>query len=239
MNLVLLHGFWGQPSDWDLVLESLKKPLNDEQVFVPDLYKHPKLSPEYSFAQWSHNFLQTLNERFGDQELDLIGYSMGGRLALHALVTQAKRFRRTLLLSTRLNLGSLVKDERIQWTEKWSSRFKALDWTELSTLWEDQEVFVNSLPGRTRRTEDSLRTGLVQSLNAWSVLKHEFTLRQLEELPCEVDWFFGASDQKFHSVMKDLQTSRLKGQKKLIDRAGHRILWDRPDVVAQWIQGVK
>ena len=233
MSLVLLHGFWGQPSDWQPVLDQVKVPV---EVYAPDLYKDPFLTPNFSFSQWTKNFLENLEQRFKGRPLDLVGYSMGGRLALHAVCKRPELFKRVLLLSTRPHLKKSAFEERRQWIERWAQTFSEANWLELQKAWDQQEVFSGSEP-LPRRTDESLRAGLVDSLKNWSLLNHDFTPLELEQLPLSMDWYFGASDQKFASVMKDLQSSCLKGQKKLIEQAGHRILWDRPDVVARWLEG--
>jgi 2-succinyl-6-hydroxy-2,4-cyclohexadiene-1-carboxylate synthase len=233
MRLCLLHGFWGQPDDWQKVLLNLS---NKDDVFIPNLYNEGPLSPDFSLAEWTKNFLRLLEKRWSGQTIDLVGYSMGGRLALHAVKQRPDLFRRVLLISTRPGLHKSEVPERLDWVEKWKDQFTSATWSSLLNNWDGQEVFKGTeIIGH--RCDDNLRPYLAESLDKWSLINHEVNWDDLQNLPESVDWYFGATDQKLQSVLKDLQLLGVKGQKKTIDGAGHRILWDRPEEIAQWIEG--
>lgn len=232
MNLCLLHGFWGQPSDWQRVLPLLKQ--QDYDFFIPDLYSKSPLDPRHSLEQWTENFLRVLEKKWGNEPCDLVGYSMGGRLAMHAALKRPERFRRVLLLSTRPGLMESEKESRQQWVEEWREKFRRDTWSHLIEGWDAQEIFNYSEP-IGRRCEDTLRPYLVRSLENWSLLHHSVDWFSMKQAPKNIDWYFGELDEKFLPVVKGLKEYGVQGE-VATGPGGHRILWEAPEVVAQWIR---
>ncbi|MGE0527992.1 MAG: alpha/beta fold hydrolase [Bdellovibrionales bacterium] len=233
MTTVLLHGFWGHPQDWNQVLQAL--PL-EIPVWIPDLYETGPLAPPTPLAKWVENFLSELERRFGAEEsVQLVGYSMGARLALNAWVREPRRFARALLLSAAPYISSTERAEREQWEEDWSQRFLSQSWSELQSAWQDQPVLATSAPVE-RRQSDELRERLAGSLKNWSVRHHPFGIDETKALPASVDWAFGAMDQKYSRVAKTLRELPVRGQIIRVPNAGHRLLTDAPAEIAAWIK---
>lgn len=226
---VLLHGFWGEPRDWADVIARL--PLGEE-VWAPDLFEDGPLSPEHKLEEWVDSFLQQLRART-DRPVRLVGYSMGGRLALNACARRPEAFTRTLLLSAAPSLNGQTADDRAVWEREWSNRFLVEEWEALERAWQDQPVLRASAPQPRRRSE-ALRARLGAALANWSPRHHRaFDARAL---PATVEWAFGASDQKYVSVAKSLQALPVKGQVFVIPDAGHRLVTDASRFVADWIE---
>ncbi|MDD9988048.1 MAG: alpha/beta fold hydrolase [Spirochaetaceae bacterium] len=80
---VLLHGFLGEPADWQPVIDRLAGRL---QCVAPPLVEHPTLAS-----------LETAIRRAVPGPAVLIGYSMGARLALHLLLRDPNRYRAGVL----------------------------------------------------------------------------------------------------------------------------------------------
>ncbi len=228
---ILLHGFWGQPGDWRLVLEKL--PLT-EAALAPDLYEPGKLAPNHTLQEWTENFLNYLDKEAGHDPVQIVGYSMGARLALNAIVARPERFSRALLLS-----GAPVapKDiDRGPWERQWMEKFMSQPWAELESSWDDQPVFKGSgvLP---RRRAEPLREMLPLSLSNWSPTLHPFGWEEVKSLGSRVDWAYGALDQKYMDVAKTLRELPVRGQITIIPNAGHRLTSDASEFIARWISG--
>src|SRR5437764_3688750 len=99
--ITALHGFLGLPTDWDFLRRA------GFEVITPDLRHIP-------------------------QEGDtLLGYSLGGRLAWHALLGGA-RYRNAVIVSAGLG----VEDQkRIEQDEHWARRFEHGEWYALMRDW--------------------------------------------------------------------------------------------------------
>lgn len=232
MTTVLLHGFWGQPQDWSAVIQRLGL---TTQVIAPDLYEPSELSPQYELKEWTRHFLHWLKENAGQAPVQIVGYSMGARLALNALMTEPQRFHRALLLSGAAGFPPEALAGREEWERLWREKFLSQPWPELESAWQDQSVFAGSQATPRRRSEN-LREWLGLCLENWSVRRHEFTLQDLKSLGSRADWAFGALDQKYVSFAKTLQDLPVQGQITVIPNAGHRLITDAPDFIADWIE---
>src|ERR1041385_1856831 len=69
----------------------------------------------------------------------LLGYSMGGRLALQALIEGAN-FDRAVIVSAGLNLEE-GRDERRARVDAWAKRFESDPWDDVMRDWNAQPVF--------------------------------------------------------------------------------------------------
>jgi pimeloyl-ACP methyl ester carboxylesterase len=83
--VILIHGFAASNYDWIYLTPELIK--NGYQVVAPDLIGHGNSSKPtdpacYTFCALYQNFLTWIDEFGIDQELTLIGHSMGGLVAL-------------------------------------------------------------------------------------------------------------------------------------------------------------
>jgi len=232
MLTVLVHGFWSGPVDWNNVLKAL--PLGQE-VWTPDLYEPGPLGPHHNLNEWTSHFLDELQDRAKGTPVQAVGYSMGGRLLTNALTRNPKVFHRALVLSAYPMPMDKGREERIQWELDWRQRFLEDGWEELEQEWQEQSVFKGSTPA-PRRHSAVLREMLGQSLINWSPTQHEFSVNDVKYLPSSVDWAFGASDQKYLSVAKDLAKLPVQGQITLIENAGHRLPYDASQWIATWIE---
>ena len=135
--LVLLHGFMGRGADWAAVLESAAFGLepsgrrSQAEVWAPDLPGHGAAlaleAEAYSMDGAAARVLEDVAE-----PADVVGYSMGGRLALHIAVTRPEAVRRLVLVSA--SPGLRTADER--------AARRALDAQRAADLGADLEGFL-------------------------------------------------------------------------------------------------
>ena len=98
---VLLHGFSGSSLDWAEIATKLRA--MDRGVVAIDLVGHGKTqSPpdpaRYTLAETARD-LDEIASRLGVSEADWVGYSMGGRVALHVALAHPTRVRSLVLES--------------------------------------------------------------------------------------------------------------------------------------------
>lgn len=197
MNIYAIHGFLGRPADWSI----LQFPHQ-----AVDLHEFPVSS----LQEWAKAFNATT--KGGGI---LIGYSMGGRLALHAL--QNGPWKAAILIATRWNIPN--KQERLLKDEAWAHRFEHDAWHEVMQDWNNQEVFKGSV-APPREEQHYNRKWLSSALRKWSLGHQEVGLPKVPTL-----WIYGENDQP-HSV---------PGKHVCIPHAGHRVLWDQPSCVRREI----
>src|SRR5205085_576420 len=127
--IVALHGFLGRASDWDFLRDA---GLEVEARELDDIPPH------------------------GDV---LLGYSMGGRLALQALLDGAA-YRRAVIVSAGLGIeDDAERASRRASDERWAQRFERDEWESLMRDWNAQPIFGGHAPVRRERDFDRARLG--------------------------------------------------------------------------------
>lgn len=233
MTTVLLHGFWGQPQDWNPVLQRLSLGVS---VWTPNFYEPGSMAPHHSLDEWVNHFVEEVTNRFGHEPVQLVGYSMGGRLALAVLKKHPNFFKRALILSAHPGLKADEVSAREHWESEWLEKFASLSWDELNEQWQEQSVLQSSQPLPRRYGDGVFREMLRQSLAHWSPRFQTWDEKFLQSLPGAVDWAFGALDQKYANLAKTLQNVPVQGQISVIPNAGHRLIGEATSFVVDWIE---
>lgn len=205
MGVVCLHGFLGRGSDWDFL------PFEHR---APDLFAAPI---DASMAAWAREF------EVGAEDA-LIGYSMGGRLALHLLLT--RRLRRAVIVSAGLGLES-GREERRAVDERWARRFEADPWDGVIRDWNAQPLFGgHELP---RAEHDFDRSALAAALRLWSPAAQEPLAARLAQIETPVLWIAGERDEKYVREGERAVAALPDARLWICPGAGHRVPWEQPE----------
>jgi len=190
MVITCLHGFLGNPRDWDFLRDAgfaIETPPLDA---IPD---------------------------HGDI---LLGYSLGGRLALRALLAGAN-YNRAILVSTGLGIeGEEARAARRASDEAWAQRFESEDFDAAMADWNAQPVLAGPALHRTRDDYDP------RALREWSSGALPPVASRLHELTIPILWIAGARDSKY--VAEAERAASLVGRAVIVKDAGHRVPWEQP-----------
>lgn len=231
INLASLHGFLGTPSDWELVQSSfMVSPLARRfEWWSVDYFKTPILSPQWPLAEWARHFNQKMQLKFSEGPRVLIGYSLGGRLALQALRAQPDLYQAVICIST--NPG-LTKDkeraERRQNDLQWSQKFFKTPWPQLMQEWNAQPVFRDSQREPSREEANYDRELLSKALTSWSLSQQEDFRSLICEQQQKILWLSGDKDIKFLSLAMELKRLCPALATETISHSSHRVLFDNP-----------
>ena len=106
--LILLHGFMGDASDFDKIADKLQ---DQFYCIALDLPGHGKTvssdHSEYSIEKTSESIIQFLNSQ-NIKQANLLGYSMGGRIAYYLLTKYLNTFLLMLLFGKHYRIDSHV-----------------------------------------------------------------------------------------------------------------------------------
>lgn len=224
--IVFLHGFLGSPSEFGPVVEHLA----GQQIFLPDLYTPGPLDPTHSFAQWVTHFTDWLDSKAISKPW-VVGYSMGGRLALHLATLAPGHVRGVTAVSAHPGIENReAQTQRAQWEAQWLKIFQNESFAEAIKQWQAQEVFTHS---ERAVVDPHLDPRLVAaSMTNWSTARHAFSSEQLLKPICPVSWVVGRRDTKY----LELLTAFLRGRPSdltVIEEAAHRVHLDAPKALAQ------
>lgn len=199
MKLVFLHGFLGSPQDWEGVIKHL---------------------PEFTCKALSYPFQIPQNSI-------LIGYSMGGRIALRSSYPK-------ILLSTHPGLTTPEeKAERWRLDQLWIQKLQQEPLESFLKAWYAQPLFDSlrthpAFPEALSRRLKQDPEVLAQMLGQESLAHQEFTL------PGAI-FLHGQFDPKYAQLYKNLNIPSLE-----ISDAGHAAHLENPQGCAEAIrQGIK
>lgn len=238
IKILSLHGFLGQPTDWDLIQSYLMvSPLAHRfEWWSVDYMKDPQLTPDHDFQNWATHFNQQVRARFPTGPRILLGYSLGGRLALQALKAAPDLFDGAVLVSTNPGLQrDKEKQDRLLSDQQWAARFLELPWSELMQAWNAQAVFKDSLAEPRRIESEYDRTRLTQALTEWSLARQEDLREVITQQAAKILWISGEKDIKFVSIAMELQKRSLALKTETVSKSSHRVLFDQPGELAQKI----
>lgn len=210
-TLVFLHGFFGSPKDWQDVVEICSK-------------HYICICPDLTNPGWRYE----LPSRFG-----LIGYSMGGRIALPMLFDDNLNIFGAVIASASLGLKSNAEREtRLKADLEVAQRLRTEPIHSLLQEWYAKDLFKSFRNSRAFVKVLERRQAIdpivwAQILEDTSVAKQPNYEEKLKD--CKVPYLlvYGELDDKY-------VTNAPKGS-RLIKDAGHAIHLEQPRILAQEI----
>lgn len=242
VDFIFLHGFLGLPSDWDEVINNVKAELEENSIevtaHVPDYFNRPNLGPKNSLDKAASEFLNWCFSNTSNQRKILIGYSLGGRIALHIFEKNPDLFERFICVSAHPGFKPFQDDEikeRDARDHFWADLFLHHNWPELLQKWNEQSAFDGSDFEPTRDGEQFRRDLLSKSLVNWSLSKQADKRLVLRKYHKKITWVVGERDKKFIELTRSLVKEVADLKVEIISEAGHRVLFDNPFDLARSI----
>jgi len=175
----------------------------------------------------------------------LVGYSMGGRIALHALLAENSPWDAAVIISAHPGLETEEeKCERRIKDADWSVKCLHADWEPFLEEWQNQSILQSSAaassalcdrtPLRLRRKE------IARSFLDWSLGAQDNLWPRLPQIEIPVLWLTGESDEKFTAIAARACPLMTRARHQIIAGAGHRLPWEQPQAfqqaIADWIK---
>lgn len=226
-----LHGFLGRPSDWQVVQSQIA-----QSSTAIDLFGDDQWSPQIPIRHWGGKFnaalLKSRGMELSEQNI-LVGYSMGGRLALGAFFADNSFWNKLILISSNPGMELSEKSERKKMDSQWALRFSNEDWKSLIEAWNAQSVFRESANEPLRLEADFRREDLARALTNWSLSEQEDFRGRMDRQ--EILLVCGSLDQKYQKIAENLKSKCPSLSVKIVKESGHRILFDQPFELAKII----
>ena len=213
-----LHGAVGSSKDWNLFQEKLP------DLNVVNLWRFlaccPKPLPELAEA---------INNEIQEPPHTLLGYSMGGRIALHCLLQNPTHWKKAVIVSAHPGLTSKAqRAERRSHDAEWAAKCLRLPFEEFLEVWNQQGILPESLlPERLHLK--MWKKQIARSFIDWSTGAQEDLLPALSSLSTEVLWITGERDQKFFQLAKNTCQQMPNATHLTIPNCGHRVPWEQPE----------
>ncbi|MEH7389020.1 2-succinyl-6-hydroxy-2,4-cyclohexadiene-1-carboxylate synthase [Bacillus sp. JJ1474] len=236
--LLLLHGFTGSGASWI----RFKPYWQNYHVIAVDIIGHGKSDSPTDVSKYDIEAvaedLHTILQRLGIGQTNLLGYSMGGRLALTFALQYPQMVRKLILESSTPGLKSEDEREarRLQ-DEKLASRIQEQGIEDFVDYWENIPLF-QSQKGLSDDLRQHIRTerlsnsavGLSNSLKGMGTGAQTSWWERLHEISFPVLLITGDMDSKFCQIAKEMHKELKNGTWISIDKSGHAIHVEKPEL---------
>lgn len=218
-----VHGFLGLPSDWNI--------FNFPNIITHNLFNGSISPSEDGFWEWAHRF----NAQVESNGIYL-GYSLGGRLGMHALLDNPKKWKAAIFVSAHTGIQSPQdRSTRLQDDLKWAERFKSDPWDLVLSDWNAQSVFGGMPYLLPREEKDFCREHLSFLLTRYSRGHQDNLKDSIQQVYVPILWICGEKDHKFQQAAKDLLFHHKKSNVQIIPGAAHRVPWEQPHFFKQLV----
>lgn len=241
--VVLLHGFTGSSGSWDPALVSGLAG-SGRTVRAVDLPGHgahgAEPTPEGSMLERALEIVGGA----ASGPLDLVAYSMGGRIALHFAERFPHRVRRLVLESA--SPGLRTEEERARRRASDEALATGIERDGVTTFvdaWERRPLLAGtdarSAEARARARRIRLGNsaeGLARALRGLGTGALPSLWDRLPDLGVPTLLLVGAEDAKFLGVARRMSELMPQARVEVVSGAGHSVHLDRPD---RWLQAVR
>jgi len=236
-TVMLLHGFTGDRTGWDDVARELAV---THRVVVPDLPGHgeTRVREEAGRHTMSHTcrLLEGLAAALAVERCAVVGYSMGGRLALHAALETPQLIERLVLESA--SPGLATEHERRARREADEELARFLESHPIEAFvdrWEALPLFATQRalsadarePIRRRRLACD-RRGLAASLREMGTGAQTWLGERLGKVVAPVLLIAGEHDAKFTGIAHQMLQSFPDGRLRVVPGTGHDVHTEAP-----------
>lgn len=232
--LIFLHGLLGTKEDWQPVIAQLPH-FHCIALNLP-YHGEAKTVQIHNFDEACAYLSQQIQHHIGDTPYSLVGYSLGGRIALYYALHFANP-PRTLqkIIVEGANLGlSHPHEKQHRWQNDtfWAKRFQQEPIEQVLVDWYQQPVFSHlTCHARqhliTQRCENNGKD-IAHMLLATSLAKQPDFSQKVRGLSDSLYYFYGEQDRKFAAIA---QAHHLNHQ--MITQAGHNAHKENPNEFSQ------
>ncbi|MCS7276103.1 MAG: 2-succinyl-6-hydroxy-2,4-cyclohexadiene-1-carboxylate synthase [Dehalococcoidia bacterium] len=234
--VLLLHGFTGSVETW---LPFLSRWQGFRTVAV-DLLGHgrsdaPADPSRYAFPRCVSDLVALL-DALGIGRVAVVGYSLGGRLALHLALALGERLWALVLESASPGIvDPRQRAARVRRDDSLAEQLLQEGLEAFVRLWEAQPLFASQsrLPATVRERLRRQRlshspVGLAAALRGMSVGRQEPLWRRLSEVRAPTLVIVGALDERYCDIGRRMAASLPRGELAVVPGAGHTVHLERP-----------
>jgi 2-succinyl-6-hydroxy-2,4-cyclohexadiene-1-carboxylate synthase len=235
-TVLLLHGFTHTGSSWEPVIAALGERY---RALAPDLRGHGSagvLTPVNLDA-----VLGDLEPLLEPGPVTVVGYSMGGRIALHLALSRPEHIERLILIGASPGIAEAAeREERRRADEALADEIERSGIEEFASRWAQTPILRDLPPAiQARAHTDRLRnapTGLARALQGLGTGALPTLWDRLGELRMPVFLVVGERDQKFREIAGRMAKAIRRSEIVVVPGAGHAVHLVAPQRVAEMIR---
>lgn len=225
--LWFLHGNLQQPQVWQpftSYLNSQHLELQTTTVSLWETVADSSWSWAWAFCDRVRNHPTPVVENY------IVGYSLGGRLAMHTLLTAPELWSGAIVISAAPGIAEQYqKEQQIRCDRTWANRFLTDPWYDLLAEWDALPVFCGR-PCMLKRSESDFdRQKIAHAFEAYSKGYMEHLTPRLQTLTVPITYITGLEDQRYCELGQTLSAQCPHLTHIEVPEAGHRVPWEQPD----------
>ncbi|MEK5528688.1 2-succinyl-6-hydroxy-2,4-cyclohexadiene-1-carboxylate synthase [Viridibacillus sp. FSL R5-0468] len=244
-TVVLLHGFTGSSTTWDKVISSMS---DQVRIIAIDLIGHgytdsPKNVEHYSMEK-QVSVLHGLLAQRGINKFTLVGYSMGGRIALAYALQYPETIEQLILESASPGLQTIEeRTVRVKADNILAERLEKEGIQAFVDYWENIPLF-ESQKNLPQEIQEEIRAdrllqnerGLANSLRGIGTGQQNSYWDELTSFTKPVVLVTGELDKKFYQKAFDMKNLFQNCKHVVVSKAGHAIHVENPKTFATIIE---
>lgn len=240
--VVFLHGFAGSADDWKPIMERGAGVFESYAINLPGHggSLHLEDSDAYTFTGAARVVAESI-QQVANAPVHLVGYSMGGRLAVYVALQWP-----TLLASLFVESSSAGlcdpdgREQRLRADAKLANRIRTKPLNEFLLEWYSQPLFA-SLSNEQRETVISARLRndameLARSMEGLSVGAQPPLWDRLQDITVPATFISGAMDAKYTGLSGRMAGLCRDGQSVIVENAGHNVHVEQPNAFVRCIE---
>jgi len=241
-TLLALHGFTGESADFTALKAHLP---TDIILRAPDFPGHGAHRLQRNPLEYTMDaHLAKIDGAAAGAKVTLLGYSMGGRLALHWALAHPEQVERLILVGASPGLATAeAQAERRLADETLADFIRTRGLEAFFKYWHNQTFFQTMLalppeelaPILGRRAGNDPE-GLALSLRHVGTGSLPSLWPRLKEIRCPVDLVTGEMDVKFTRLALEMGAHLPKARHSVIEGAGHAVHLERPGDLAMLVR---
>ena len=242
--IVLLHGFTGCTRNWQQILRTLR---TDYQVIAIDIIGHgnspsPNDVKLYRMEKVAEEIVAVWKSIIRDP-IHLLGYSMGGRLALYLALHYPHLVHSLTLESASPGLRTQEeRDARIQQDNALATRILNAGIAAFVDYWESIPLFHSQEQIGSKQREwlrqqrlTNNPIGLANSLRGMGTGQQPNLWDDLHNLPMPTHLIVGEYDTKFTQIAQQMEKRMKHSKRSVIQKAGHTVHFEQPQAHSEYV----
>lgn len=237
-SFVFLHGYTGDGACWARVIAALP---SGARTLAPSLIGHDHGPSSPATFDGEVDRIATLAKDVKMEGGHLVGYSLGGRVALRLVLRHPKLFSRVTLIGASPGLRTEAeREQRRAHDEIWARRLETKGIASFVDAWEAQPIFASQakLPLGTRADARRRRLahdpfGLAVAMRCLGTGAMPDCWDLLGSCETEVGIVAGALDEKFVAIGRAMSERLPRAKMYVVPGVGHNAVLEAPEAITE------